>query len=307
MLNRLLHIRYLLKTLDFQELCLESAALRLLPNALAYEPLVALLDASDHKAALAWVELEISSQSKLAQTDDVAIDGLRTKASMLEVQLSVLINRLSDAQHIVNEYRQRHYRELNEVIGKLLYLKRELLFYQMERDAVFEKDFGKADEEYKRFHESAAPTNIRTVQKLSPTEQKMIQRLFRQASKRCHPDLVRDDQKEVASKWFIDLSKAYMANDLDTVSRICEALENGDILFVPRSGDISERDLLRSAVKRLQTDVEGKSYELMHLEESPLMKTIQSISDWDSYFAGMKATFESECVRLEIELNNIRG
>lgn len=307
MLKRLLHMRYLLQTLDHQEIALEVAAMRLFPATEAWGELIFMLERGEINESIQWIDDQIAAQSQLSQSGDISIDGLRTKAAMLEIQLSVLINRLSDAQFQVNEYRQRHYRELNEVIGKLLYLKREILFFQAEKNADYQNEFAQAEMEYKRFRESPNPINSQTLQKLSDTEQKMIQRLFRQASKLCHPDLVRDDQQETASQWFIDLSRAYMANDLDAVAKICEALESGEILFVSKTGEISEQDLLRSAISRLKNDVDGRSFELMHLEESPLMKTICSISDWDSYFAGMKAKFEGECERLELELNILRG
>ena len=87
-----------------------------------------------------------------------------------------------------------------------------------------------AEEDYNTYHEEFESSKNEEIAKLTEDEQKELKSKYRKASKLCHPDLVSDEQKELATKLFAELSDAYERNDLEKVREILENLELGNFL-----------------------------------------------------------------------------
>jgi len=120
--------------------------------------------------------------------------------------------------------------------------------------------------------------------------------LYRQTSLRCHPDRVVDDLHDQAEEIFVDLNKAYKANDLERVRAISEQLKSGAMLS--KSETITELKKLASTVTSLKQKLQDWLSKLDVLKAQPTYKTISDIDDWTVYFSETKVILSDQLNRL---------
>jgi curved DNA-binding protein CbpA len=122
---------------------------------------------------------------------------------------------------------------------------------------------------------------------------------YRKASKLCHPDVVREEQKELATKLFVELSGAYEKNDIKRVREILENLEKGNF-FISKSDAINEKQFLQAEMQKQRLRVKELKEQLQAIKESETYKTISSIDNWDKYFTNAKQ-------KLRLQLNDLEN
>jgi len=125
-----------------------------------------------------------------------------------------------------------------------------------------------------------------------------IKKKYRKASKLCHPDVVSEDQKELADKLFTELNRAYEQNDLKKVSEILENLKKGNF-FVSKSDTITEKQLMKAEIEKLKIRITELRQEMQLIKESDAYKTISQIKNWDVYFKETKEKLENQAKELE--------
>ena len=304
MFKKLNYLRKNIKTADMNDLQAELAFFDIRSDEELFI-LVNLIKEGKRNEAAEWLDDYLTKTNALRLADDISVDGLKTKVKMLEVQLSVMLNKLAETQHVIGEYRVTHYKEMNEAMLRLLLLRKEVLSLKSEKDSSFKKEYDAALDDEKQYKSTPAPAHVREKVKLSVDEDALMQKRYRQASKLCHPDLVCEKMKTEAENCFVLLSKAYMVNDLKKVTEIYTKLENGELIFSKPSGVLSESDLLRATASRLQEDIYKRSEEINAIENSSLMHTIRSIDQWDLYFSALRKRFEGEIFLLENELKEL--
>ena len=159
------------------------------------------------------------------------------------------------------------------------------------QQAEAEKDFNDYSEEYEI-------SKNEKIAVLTEEEQKEIRQKYRKASKLCHPDVVSEEQKELADKLFAELSAAYERNDLQKVREILESLERGDF-FVSKSVAINEKQLLKTAIENLRLRIKELKEQVQSIKESEAFTTVSNISDWDAYFKETRQTLTEQVKELE--------
>ncbi|MBK7560888.1 MAG: DnaJ domain-containing protein [Chitinophagaceae bacterium] len=115
----------------------------------------------------------------------------------------------AELEKLIHDFGVRHNNELGELILKILrFRKSKAKGTSQETEA--EKDFNDYSKEYEISKDAK-------INELNEDEQKELKQKYRKASKLCHPDVVSEEQKELADKLFAELNAAYASNDLKRV------------------------------------------------------------------------------------------
>lgn len=246
--------------------------------------IISLKEKSYSKAAIT-IEQFINQHNNLFIFIDPEIDGLKLEAKSLEAKLNKLSEEKADLEKLIHEFGVRHNKELGELILKILkYRKNKAKGTSEEKEA---------EEDYKNYSQEFEVSKNEKVADLTEEELIEIKKKYRQASKLCHPDVVSEDQKELADKLFTELNKAYEQNDLKKVTEILENLKKGNF-FVSKSDTITEKQLMKAEIEKLKIRIRELQQEIGVIYESDAYKTIIDIDDWDKYFASTKANLLQE-------------
>jgi len=254
------------------------------------QDIITLLEEKFYSKAMLAIEVFINQHHQIAKYSDPEIEGLKLEAKSLEAELNKLSNEKADLEKLIHEFGVRHNKELGELILKILRFRKHKAKGTPEQ-AEAEKDYN----EYSHEHEI---TKNETITKLTDEEQKELKRMYRKASKLCHPDVVSEEQKELADKLFAELSAAYERNDLNRVKEILENLERGEF-FVSKSEAINENHLLKTEIEKLRLRIKELKKEIIIIKESEAFTTISSINDWEDYFKENKRKLTNQLKELE--------
>lgn len=249
------------------------------------------LQEKSYGKAVEKIQRFINQHQQVAIYSDPEIEAIKLEVKSLESEINNLSNEKADLEKLIHEFGIRHNRELGELIIKILkYRKERAKDDQEQRDATEDYD------SYQKEYDASKNEEIRV---LSPEEQKELKDKYRKASKLCHPDVVSEDQKDLATKLFAELSAAYERNDLNGVSEILKKLESGQF-FINKSDAITEKELLKTEIEKLQLILNKLKGQLQAIKESDTYKTIAGILDWDEYFEDTKQ-------KLMLKLNDLEN
>lgn len=251
------------------------------------ENLIIYLTEKSYSKASVAIEVFINQHHNLTVYNDPEIDGLKLEAKSLEATLNKLSNEKADLEKLIHEFGVRHNKELGELILKILKFRKT--------EAKGTPKETEAEEDYKNYSQEFEVSKNEKIADLTEEELIEIKKKYRKASKLCHPDVVSEDQKELADKLFAELNAAYERNDLEKVKEILENLEKGNF-FVNKSDAINEKQLMKAEIEKLKMRIQELQQQVQLIKESDTFKTIRSIDDWDIYFANTKE-------KLTVQLN----
>ena len=283
--RRLTLIQNLIQLGDMEDVPLQLAKLRTRANDAELAIILHELQSRRYGAALTNIERYIQRHRQLVSYQDPAIDGLRLEAHALEIQLNALANEQIELERTIHQFQVRHAHELGVLIIELLRLRKERATTPEEQAEA------QADESaYQKDHETL---QHHVVFALSPEEQLDMRRMYREASKLCHPDAVAPEHQKEATAWFVALRNAYDQNDAKQVKEILDKLEKG-IAFGSRADTITEVVRLRKWVEELRRKVETVLQELWSVKNSDTYQTIAAIADMDGYFRTKKEQLSAQ-------------
>ena len=251
--------------------------------------LIFLKEKTYSKAAIA-IETFINQHNNLSIYNDPEIEGLKLEAKSLEAKLNKLSDEKADLEKLIHEFGVRHNKELGELILKILKFRKT--------EAKGTPKETEAEEDYKNYSEEFEISKNEKIADLTEEELIEIKKKYRKASKLCHPDVVSEDQKELADKLFTELNAAYERNDLEKVKEILENLEKGNF-FVNKSDAINEKQLMKVEIEKLKIRIRELQQQMQLIKESDAYKTISSIDDWDEYFATTREKLIEQVNELE--------
>lgn len=272
-------IKNLIALDEEKEIAIHVSKLKELPLSGDLEEIIQMLEGNFYSKAMPAIEIFISNHRQIAPYSDPEIEWLRIEAKTLEAELNALSNERIDLEKLIHEFGIRHNKELGEIILKILWLRKKKA-KGTPKQTEAEKDF----EDYSKQYQISKNEKIAD---LTEAEQKELKQKYRKASKLCHPDMVNDDQKELADKLFAELNAAYESNDLKRVKEILAQLEKGDF-FVSKSDAINKKQLMKVEIEKLRLRIKQLKVELYAIKESEAYKTISSIDNWDEYFSSVK-------------------
>lgn len=289
-INRLELIKSLVALEEESEINTHVSKLRVFSTDADLVTIISFLEQKAYSKAMPAIETYINKHRQLTIFIDPEIEGLKLEAKSLEVELNSLSNEKADLEKLIHEFGVRHNNELGALILKILsYRKKKAKGTPEEAEA--EKDYS----DYNREYEASKDEKIA---ELTEEELKELKQKYRRASKLCHPDVVNDDQKELADKLFAELNDAYERNDLQGVREILENLEKGNF-FVSKSDTISEKQLMKAEIEKLRLRIKDLKKQIEEIKESEAFKTVSNISDWDNYFKQAKEKLAEQVKGLE--------
>lgn len=254
------------------------------------ESIIVYLNQKSYSKAITAIEIFINKHHNLTVYLDPEIDGLKLEAKSLEAELNKLSNEKADLEKLIHEFGVRHNTELGELILKILRFRKN--------EAKGTPKETEAENDYNDFSHEYEISKYETIVDLTEEEQKEIKKLYRKASKLCHPDVVSEEKKELADKLFAELNAAYEQNDLQKVRKILENLEQGDF-FVNKSDAINEKQILKAEIEKLRLRIKELKGQVQVIKESEAFATVSSISDWDAYFNETKQKLAEQVKELE--------
>ncbi|MCX6206015.1 MAG: hypothetical protein NTZ19_07170 [Bacteroidetes bacterium] len=248
--------------------------------------IVILLKQMEYSTAMIEIEDFLNKHKQVAIYIDSEVEGLKLEAKSLEAKLNALSDEKADLEKLIHEFGVRHNKELGEIIIKILRNRKESPKNTSEEKKEAEKDYEEYQEQYENIKKES-------IADLNEDEVKELKDKYRKASKLCHPDVVSEEQKDLATKIFAELSTAYEKNDLKRVNEILSNLESGNF-FVSKSDAIHEKKILKSEIEKLRMKISGLTKEINEIKISETYNTIISIDDWNEYFASTKVKLESQ-------------
>lgn len=254
------------------------------------ENIIILLEGQSYSQAMPAIESFINQHNQVVFYIDPELEGLKLEAKVLEAEVNLLSDEKADLEKLIHDFGVRHNNELGELILKILQFRKSKA-QGTPREEEAEKDFN----EYSKEYESSKDEK---VYELAEDEQKELKQKYRKASKLCHPDVVSEEQKELADKLFAELNAAYARNDLNRVREILENLEKGNF-FVSKSYSINEKQLLKTEIEKLRLRINELKKQVQVIKESEAFTTVISISDWDDYFKETKQKLAEQVKEIE--------
>ena len=176
---------------------------------------------------------------------------------------------------------------------------------ELEDDPIW-KEYRKTKEDYEDFSEEHEEIINEVRYELSDEELAELKRVYRKASKLCHPDIVADDLKEHAQEIMQQLNEAYHRKDLKAVKDILFNLESGNG-FTKSSDVITDKELLKAKIAVMKERIKEVSAEIEEIKQDEVFKLIQEIGDWSEYFERLKAQLKDEYRRLKEKRDKLRG
>ncbi len=256
------------------------------------ESIIILLEGKSYSKAMPAIEAFINQHNQVGFYIDPELEGLKLEAKVLEAEVNQLSDEKADLEKLIHDFGVRHNNELGELILKILRFRKSKA-KGTPKEAKAEKDFNDYSKEYEISKDEK-------INELTEDEQKELKLKYRKASKLCHPDVVSEEQKELADKIFAELNAAYARNDLKRVREILENLEKGDF-FVNKSDAINEKQLLKTEIEKLRLRIMELKEQVQSIKASEAFSTITSIDDWEEYFANAKQNLTKQIAEMEHE------
>lgn len=253
--------------------------------------LIILLKQKSYGEVINKIDNFIKLYKQITFWEDTEIEALKLEVKSLEIEINSLSDEKADLEKIVHEFGILHNQELGNLIIKILQHRKQ--------NAKGTPEEEETEQDYNSYHEQFEASKHNEVQILTEEEQTELKSKYRKASKLCHPDLVSDEQKDLATKIFAELSNAYEKNDLIIIREILNNLESGEF-FISKSDTINEKDLLKSEIEKLRMIVKDLKSQIQLIIESTTYKTIINIDNWEEYFSNAK-------IELSLQLDDLEN
>lgn len=287
---RLQMIKSLITLEEENEIVVHISRLRQFSLEGQLENIIILLEGKSYSKAIPAIEAFINQHNQVGLYIDPELEGLKLEAKVLEAEVNQLSNEKADFEKLIHDFGLRHNNELGELILKILRFRKSKA-KGTPKEAEAEKDFNEYSKEYEISKDEK-------INELTENEQKELKQKYRKASKLCHPDVVSEEQKELADKLFAELNAAYERNDLKRVREILENLEKGNF-FVSKSDSINEKQLMKTEIEKLRLRIKELKEQVQSIKESEAFATISSIGDWDTYFKETRQKLTKQVKELE--------
>ncbi|MFZ2339221.1 MAG: phospholipase D-like domain-containing protein [Bacteroidales bacterium] len=233
---------------------------------------------------------------------DTEIAALRLELKSLEIQVSTLEDEKVELEKLVHEFEVMHNNELGAIILKILILKKEKYQKEFAQNPEKENEFQEAKNDYDAFRKTYNNLSNEKVKDLSEDQRIELKKLYRNASKLCHPDAVAEQYKEKAEYLFRELNSAYNANDLEKIKILHADLQKG--LFRTNSEMVNEKSVLSQKVNYLRLLRDDLERNIFLIKKSEPYKIISTITNWNTYFSDIKEQLITELKTLEIKTRN---
>lgn len=217
---------------------------------------------------------------------------------------------MDSASRAAVDIRQR-IQQQTELITDLLAEIRELeADFSRQDDSDTRQAQEEAAHEYEEYQEQQQDAQHRFArdQRLSPDERNELKRLWRQASRLCHPDVVADELKEKAHQMMVQLNLARQNADLAAIRALLTQLQSG-LEPMMASDRLNNLDHLQQKIQQLRIQIDALIKEIAGLEAENAWRLATSVRDKEAYFseqeralAELRDTLETQVKHVEQDL-----
>ncbi|PDO86186.1 coiled-coil domain-containing protein [Kosakonia pseudosacchari] len=180
---------------------------------------------------------------------------------------------------------RKHLQQQSELIASLLAEAQELERGLTREEEPTRQARDEARQEYESYQEQQhdAEKRFSFEQKMSEDERHELKRLWRQASKLCHPDLVDNELKNDAHSMMVQLNQARQRGDLSTIRSILTRLQKG-LEPLMASDRLNDLQRLRQRILEVKQHIASLIEELATLEKEESWQLISTLGDRETYF-----------------------
>ncbi|HFL5519250.1 TPA: DNA repair protein [Salmonella bongori] len=163
-----------------------------------------------------------------------------------------------------------------------------------------------AEQEYHQYREQQQEAQFRYArdQRLSADERSELKRLWRQASRLCHPDVVADELKEKAHQMMVQLNQARQNADLVTIRTLLTQLQSG-LEPMMASDRLNNLEHLRNKIRQLRTQIDALLKEITQLETENAWRLASSVTDKEAYFSEQERALTEIRNSLEAQVQQV--
>jgi hypothetical protein len=256
------------------------------------------LDDFNYSKAIMLIEDYLSKHSDIVPHIDKELQGLKLELIALEECLEALTLSHVECLNAINEFNTLQDRVIGPIIVEIMQLKariNEVLGGSDDYSEELNKQFENAQQEYEEFWKAynATKNHSEFYYDLSDDNKKLLKRLYKKASRLCHPDKVSEKLKPQANQIFSELSKAHVNNDLPRVQEILEELEKG-VGFALDSYSIDDKEVAQAQIKKIRQKIQEAEAEIQKVKADKVYKIIEENDDIYSYLEQMTEPLEKE-------------
>lgn len=204
---------------------------------------------------------------------------------------------------------RKHLQQQNDLIASLLAEALELESGLTREDEPTRHARDEARQEYENHQEQQhdAEKRFSFEQKMTEDERTELKRLWRQASKLCHPDLVDNELKNEAHGMMVQLNQARERGDLSAIRSLLTRLQQGfDPLMA--SDRLNDLQRLRQRIVEVKQHIATLIEELAALEKEETWQLVSTLGDQETYFrqqekalAELRQTLEQQVSEAEYD------
>lgn len=230
------------------------------------------------------------------------------EVTLLEAELERLSSELAEAEveqaelaHQIARFHAAHHQSLGERLEKLLRLRLLVRKRAAAADPTKSEEARQAQEDFDEFQKESATQaaeDARTKWDLSEEEQQELKKLFRSASKKCHPDVVPAEHQAAATAMFRELSEAYQTGNLVRVRELAAQASAGIFTAAAEATAADQKATLQARIHAARFALEKVRAELLDVQKSAAFQVISQHRDWDAYFSAQAAKLDVEIQRL---------
>ncbi|AMO47097.1 DnaJ-domain-containing protein 1 [Kosakonia oryzendophytica] len=180
---------------------------------------------------------------------------------------------------------RKHLQQQNDLIASLLAEALELESGLTREDEPTRHARDEARQEYENHQEQQhdAEKRFSFEQKMTEDERTELKRLWRQASKLCHPDLVDNELKNEAHGMMVQLNQARERGDLSAIRSLLTRLQQGlDPMMA--SDRLNDLQRLRQRIVEVKQHIATLIEELAALEKEETWQLVSTLGDQETYF-----------------------
>lgn len=281
------------------------------------EGLTAIVQALEQRRyadAIAAITVWLQNQRALTTWQDPQIAASKLELKTLEAELQDLIDRRNTRIQRLDEFNDLYLTRLGPLMTEILRLRKVLAEKMLRRqlregsrsEPVTEESARQADaasqdyESYRQRHQEAQRHQA-AQDKLAESERQELKRLWRQASKLCHPDLVDDGMKAEATTLMVRLNQARQRGDLPTVRLILARLMQGQQPMMA-SARLNDLQSLRQRIAEIRQQIRVLNLELLGLEKEGAWQLVTTLRDAEGYFRQQEKAMNNTILTLEKQI-----
>lgn len=230
--------------------------------------------------------IEDNEQQKLIEE----YEGIKSDINIYSLELVEL-------EKMISDFGVEHNNKLGETIREILKLRKEK--FENDFSKKGRKNYKSASSDYEEFNQQYQTFKSENFIQLTAEQKLELKKLYRKASKLCHPDIVPEIFKEKAEIIFIQLKNAYERNDIDSILEILKLLESKDGFF-SKNDLIIETSQIKIDILNSKNKLNEIKIKIVEIKKSESYQKIIKIQDWEVYFKTTKSI-------LTEELNNLKN